>query len=180
MQNLNKEKFPDSTIQMMWLDHLPPHIRSVLTATEAFQVKTSLNDLALLADKMLEATPASPHIAAITSPAAAQQSSPPYPTSAPQPSPDTQYLISEIRRLSLEVAELRSRPREKYHSRRHQSRHRYQSRSRNTSQDRSRRTSPLPYCHYHRRYGMDARKCTQPCSFRPVSSSSPSPHTSEN
>ncbi|XP_063392189.1 uncharacterized protein LOC134677659 [Cydia fagiglandana] len=103
MKTLNKEKFPESTIQMMWLDHLPPHVRSVLTVSEAFKIKTTLEDLALLADKMLEHTPtsASHQIAAVSTPASV------LPASLPTPPPstsalDTQYLIGEIRRLSLE------------------------------------------------------------------------------
>ncbi|XP_063369336.1 retrovirus-related Pol polyprotein from transposon 412 [Cydia amplana] len=104
MKTLNKEKFPETTIQMMWLDHLPPHIRSVLTVSEAFKIKTTLEDLALLADKMLEHTLTSSHqIAAVSSPAVLPPSLLPPPP--PQPSTsalDTQYLIGEIRRLSLE------------------------------------------------------------------------------
>lgn len=179
MQTLNKDKFPETTIQMMWLDHLPPHVRSVLTVSEAFQIKTTLEDLALLADKMMEHTPSSSNqIAAVAPPAVIPPSLPP---PLPQPTAsalDTQYLIGEIRRLSLEVAELRSRPRENYNQRYSRSSRRFPSRTRNNSQSqdrrpRSPRNSPLPYCHYHRRFGMDAQKCAQPCSFKPIPPSSP-------
>jgi hypothetical protein len=174
MKTLNKEKFPETTIQMMWLDHLPAHVRSVLTVSEAFKIKTTLEDLALLADKMMEHTPttSSHQIAAVASASVLPQPSPP-----PLPSTstlDTQYLIGEIRRLSLEVAELRSRPRENYNNQRYsRSPRRFPSRSRNYSQSqdrspRSRRNSPMPYCHYHRRFGMDAQKCAQPCNFKPI------------
>ncbi|XP_063628188.1 uncharacterized protein LOC134799678 [Cydia splendana] len=179
MKTLNKEKFPETTIQMMWLDHLPPHVRSVLTVSEAFKIKTTLEDLALLADKMLEHTPtsASHQIAAVSTPAVLPPSLPTPPSTSAL---DAQYLIGEIRRLSLEVAELRSRPRENCNQRYSRSHRRFPSRPRNQSQDRSprsRRSSPMPYCHYHRRFGMDAQKCAQPCSFKPIPAT---PSTAEN
>lgn len=181
MQNLNREKFPESTIQMMWLDHLPPHVRSVLTVSEAFKIKTTLDDLALLADKMMEHTPSS-HVAAISSPIPSTSTYPPpllppsQSTYQQHPHLDTQYLIGEIRRLSLEVAELRSRPRENNDRRNSRFRRRFPSHSRprsaSQSQDRSRNNSPMPYCYYHRRFGMDANKCTPPCNFKPINTPS--------
>ncbi|XP_073959809.1 uncharacterized protein [Choristoneura fumiferana] len=169
MQQLNKDKFPESTIKMMWLEHLPPHIRSVLAVSEAFKMKTTLEDLALLADKMMEVHTSSQDIAAISTPTAPLPPPPPPPAQPyyqQQPAIDTQFLVSEIRRLSLEVAELRARPQDNQHSSR--PRRRFQSRSRNASQNRSRPNSPMPYCYYHRRYGMDAKKCQSPCSFKPI------------
>lgn len=167
MQQLNKDKFPESTIKMMWLEHLPPHIRSVLAVSEAFKIQTTLEDLALLADKMMEVHTSSQDIAAISTPAAPlpppRQAQPFYPQ---QPTLDTQFLVSEIRRLTLEVAELRSRPQDNFRDSR--SRRRFQSRPRSASQNRSRQNSPFPFCYYHRRYGMDAKKCQQPCSFKPI------------
>ncbi|XP_045516862.1 uncharacterized protein LOC123709514 [Pieris brassicae] len=175
MKQLNKDKFPESTIKMMLLEHLPPHIRSVLAVSEAFKIKTTLDDLTLLADKMMEVHTPSQHIAAVATPFT-PVASPPIPE---QPTIDT--LIGEIRRLSLEVAELRVQPRDNYRNSR--SRHHLQSRSRNAStkrnenrresqmEDRSRKKSPMPYCYYHHRYGMDAKKCAPPCSFKPINQS---------
>ncbi|XP_045518570.1 uncharacterized protein LOC123710599 [Pieris brassicae] len=175
MKQLNKDKFPESTIKMMWLEHLPPHIRSVLAVSEAFKIKTTLDNLTLLADKMMEVHTPSQHIAAVATPFTPVAS----PPILEQPTIDT--LIGEIRRLSLEVAELRVQPRDNYRNSR--SRYHLQSRSRNAStkrnenrresqmEDRSRKKSPMPYCYYHHRYGMDAKKYTPPCSFKPINQS---------
>ncbi|XP_022126093.2 uncharacterized protein LOC111000815, partial [Pieris rapae] len=104
MKQLNKDKFPESTIKMMWLEHLPPHIRSVLAVSEAFKIKTTLDDLTLLADKMMEVHTPSHHIAAVATPLVPASPIPPVqPHYQQQPTIDT--LIGEIRRLSLEVAE---------------------------------------------------------------------------
>lgn len=173
MQQLNKDKFPESTIKMMWLEHLPPHVQSVLAVSETFQSKTTLEDLALLADKMMEVhTSSSQHIAAIATRTAVVTPAAPAPVSPimlpqfPAPATETQILIGEIRKLSLEVAELRSRPQNNQHSSR--PRRRFQSRPRDASKSRNRNNSPMPYCYYHHKYGMDAKKCTQPCSFKPI------------
>ncbi|XP_073961789.1 uncharacterized protein [Choristoneura fumiferana] len=168
MQQLNKDKFPESTIKMMWLEHLPPHVQSVLAVSEAFQSKTTLEDLALLADKMMEVHTSSQHIAAVATPIVPPPPPAIIPPPFPAPAADTQFLIAEIRRLSLEVAELRSRPYNNQHQHTSRPRRRFQSRPRNASQSRSRKNSPMPYCFYHHRYGMDAKKCTPPCSFKPI------------
>lgn len=149
MRNLARDKVPDSTLQLLWTTHLPSHVSSVLAVSESFSSKTKLDDLALLADKMMERTAqvsaVSTTPAAIPSPAAMTSH------------PDTQFLVNEIRKLSLEIAELKSRP--QYENRRW-NRQRSSSRSRSHSRK-------AQFCYYHRRFGDDARKCDPPCTYKP-------------
>lgn len=176
MRDLARDKFTDDTIRIMWMNHLPAHIRSVLIVSETFNNKASLDELAALADKMLEESPqiaaiSTPHFAAPQIAAVSTQHFAAQPASSQASNVDTQFLINEIRRLSLEVAELRSRPqRNDNYNRSMNNRTRFRSRSRNGSQtqDRSRKNSPMPYCYYHHRFGMDAKKCSPPCSFKTI------------
>lgn len=160
MKDLARDRIPDATLRIMWTNHLPSHIRSVLAVSESFSTKTALEELALLADKMMEQHR---EVSAICP----SQPTPPPPSS--QPAADTQFLINEIRRLSLEIAELRSRPPQNNYYRRN----RYSSQDRNlfnrsSSRNQSRSNSPSasPHCYYHQRFGAQARKCTTPCTFK--------------
>lgn len=180
MRNLALDRVPDSTLKLMWMNHLPPSVRSVLVVSDSINKETKLDDLALLADKMME------HHQEATVMSVASSSS----RTTPQPPhADMQYLVEEIRKLSVEVGELKSSQRNHAnHSpprrsgyyreqrarsgdsprrRRDHSPHprRYYSRDRSASSH-SRAFSPSPYCYYHRRFGKDAYRCTTPCTFR--------------
>lgn len=158
MRNLARDKVPDSTLRLMWTNHLPPHIRSVLAVSESFNTKTTLEELALLADKMVEQT-TSPEVSAIHQPTS--------PSSSSAPHADTHYLIDEIRKLSLEIAELKSRPPHyNYHNNYNHRRNNYQSHYRQRSTSRNRDSSPSPVCYYHQRFKAQARNCTPPCTFK--------------
>lgn len=163
MRNLARDKVPDSTLRLMWMNHLPPHVRSVLVVSDTISKTAALDELALLADKMLEQNH---EVSAVSS-------------AAPMPLADASsshqcanqsHLVEEIRKLTLEVAELRS---SRYNNYRpapfNRSRRRFSSRERHRAPSRShsrgRRESPSPHCHYHRRFGKDARRCTTPCTF---------------
>ncbi|KAJ8713198.1 hypothetical protein PYW07_017468 [Mythimna separata] len=155
MRNLATDKIPESTLRLMWTNHLPPHVRSVLAVSETFSTKTALDELALLADKIMEQTAAT-EVAAVHAPP---------PPAAPSTSlADTQYLINEIRKLSLEIAELKTS--RNYYNNNNYRRSRHPSRHRSTSRSRNRETSPSPFCYYHRRFKEQARRCTSPCSFK--------------
>lgn len=151
MRDLARDRIPDNTLRLMWTNHLPSHVRSVLAVSDSFSTKTALEELALLADKMMEQHR---EVASVS-------------VSSPQPAAstsDTQYLISEIRKLSIEIAELKANP-----SQFNYRRNRYPSPGRNSSRfrsaSRSRDRSPSSHCYYHRRFGTRAMKCTSPCTF---------------
>lgn len=166
MKNLARDKVSDQTLRLMWMKHLPAHVKSVLAVSDKISTQTDLNDLALLADKMIEQ---SREISAVTT----------TPNVGDRHTSDTQYLIAEIRKLSLEIAELKTqnhrnnnwRGRNHYRGRnrsysRTQSRGNSPSYSHNRSPSHSRTGSPSPYCFYHRKFGANARHCTTPCSFK--------------
>ncbi|CAG9585472.1 unnamed protein product [Danaus chrysippus] len=56
MRNLARDKISDSTLRMMWTKLLPAHVRSVLAVSKQFSFQTTLEELAMLADKMIEQT----------------------------------------------------------------------------------------------------------------------------
>lgn len=170
MRDLAREKVPESTLRLMWMNHLPAHVRSVLVVSDTISKTAALDELALLADKMLEQTQEVNAVSLQPSPPPSSQQSQPQ-------SQDTHLLIEEIRRLSLEIAELRSRPpyrhsNSPYGRRPQRSRsnarspsHAYArspSRSRNYHQAEQ---PPHTYCFYHHRFGRRARKCETPCTF---------------
>lgn len=153
MRTLARDKVPDSTLRLMWTSHLPPHVRSVLVVSETFSTQTKLDELALLADQMMENSNCS-QVSTI------QGTSP--------KTNDTQFLVEEIRRLSFEVAALKASQETtsyQYNTQNHHHRRSPYRRNRSTSRSRS-SSRNSPYCYYHRRFGHEARKCTSPCSFK--------------
>ncbi|CAH2098505.1 unnamed protein product [Euphydryas editha] len=115
MRDLARDRISDATLRILWTNHLPPHIRSVRAVSDSFSTKAALEELALLADKMLEQHR---EVAAVSTTLPPQ-------TSASQ-IVDTQFLINEIRKLSIEIVKLKARPS-------HQNFRRNRSRSRNNN-----------------------------------------------
>ena len=129
-------------LRELFLQRLPSNVRMVLACSDTAM---SLTALAAMADKVIEV--ATPSVAAI-----AQQ----------QPDPDLRQLREEVSKLTDLVAAL--------------SHHR---RPRTRSRSRSRAPSPAPasqqqeqdisvsgsLCWYHHRFGKDARKCQEPCTW---------------
>ncbi|KAI5636736.1 hypothetical protein NE865_10562 [Phthorimaea operculella] len=98
MRELGHNRMPDSGLKLMWMNQLPAQVRAVLSVSS----DSSLDNLAVMADKMLEHTgPAT--IAAVSSPACTPGSSK---QSSSQES-IIEALSKQIDRLSFEVAELR-------------------------------------------------------------------------
>ena len=135
MQQLLGEKATTtdgSIIKELFMQRLPTNVRMVLAAASD---KTSLEELATLADKVMEV--AIPSIATVTG--------------ASQSTSEVEQLRAECDRLQRQVSALQAAtgPR------------RRRSRSRNNGQQRS--PSQPGVCWYHRRFGDAARKCTLPC-----------------
>ncbi|GFU74293.1 transposon Tf2-6 polyprotein [Trichonephila clavipes] len=155
-------------VDMWWLQRMPPHIETVLSASSE-----PLDKLAIIADKVSEVVGASSTIcAATTVPPPSQLSS-----RSAQPTMDS--LARQIQELSLQVAELTRERNFSRHQRYTYDRRRSHSRSRSVN-----RGSGI--CYYHRRYKEQARKCVSTCAFvqkKRVSSviagmAEPSKHTS--
>ena len=147
MQQLLGDKagaMDSSVLRELFLQRLPANVRMVLASSPG---TTNLENLAQLADKIVEV--AAPAVSAVSA----------------------THLSDEFERLRAEVTSLRkvveSLPKTTANKRDHpQSRPRGHSRS----QSRGRSPSPhpateVPICWYHRRFGDEARKCTQPCSY---------------
>lgn len=147
MRDLARKKIPDETLKLMWMNLLPTHIRSMLIVSETCKSQADLSDLAALADRMVET---SQEVATVSK----------QPSSTPS---DTQILLEEVKKLSLEVAAIRStQGNRQYYQRRGRT---YPSRPNTGNASYPRSNSPSPYCYYHRRFGKYARCCTSPCSF---------------
>ncbi|XP_026331676.1 uncharacterized protein LOC113239027 [Hyposmocoma kahamanoa] len=170
MRNLPRDKVPDPTLRIMWMNHLPPHIRSVLVVSDTISKTAALDELALLADKMLEQQREISVVSTSSSPTTLASSSKHQKT-------EYQFLVEEIKKLSFEVAELKSSAQHDFRERppashydRFRPRRRYTARRRDTtppsrSHSRGQSLSPSPYCYYHKRFGSDARRCTLPCTY---------------
>ncbi|GFV54637.1 uncharacterized protein TNCV_3843591 [Trichonephila clavipes] len=147
MKELSNGQLQDDFLQSLWLQRMPPHIQTVLSASSE-----SLDKLAIIADKVSEVVGASSTIcAAKTVPPPSQSSS-----CSAQPTMDS--LARQIQELSLQVAELTRERNSSRHQRYSSDRRRSYSRSRSVN-----RGSGI--CYYHRRYKEQARKCVSLCAF---------------
>lgn len=192
MQNLSGDHLSEATLRSKWLMQLPSNVSSVLALSE----KASLQEIALMADKMMEQQ--TRHELSEIQPKAPSQAvhvplqdvhavTQPYP-SLPTSSSASKHrtLEDKIDMLTDAIAHLVAA---QAHNQRGRSPHRNwrgrrdrsggRSRTRSQSQKRDlclhRSVTPMnsPYCYYHTKFGQDAYKCTQPCTF--MSQSSPPP-----
>ncbi|GFW62939.1 retrovirus-related Pol polyprotein from transposon 17.6 [Trichonephila clavipes] len=168
MKELSNGQLQDDFLQSLWLQRMPPHIQTVLSASSE-----PLDKLAIIADKVSEVVGASLTICA------AKSVPPPSQSSSCNAQPTMDSLARQIQELSLQVAELTRERNSSRHQRYSSDRRRSHSRSRSVN-----RGSGI--CYYHRRYKEQARKCVSPCAFvqkKRVSSviagmAEPSKHTS--
>ncbi|CAH8487284.1 unnamed protein product [Schistosoma bovis] len=138
-------KLDEALLKQMWSQRLPYSVRQILSVSGA---SVSLDDLADMADRMIEIYPDSRGIYAVQ----------PASKDAMNPTLDMQHQIAHLTRqlasLQATISTIRSRcPR---------------SRSRRRSLSRHRHWSPkraAGMCWYHSNYGEKARRCTKPCSF---------------
>ncbi|GFW82504.1 hypothetical protein TNCV_1793971 [Trichonephila clavipes] len=167
MKELSNGQLQDDFLQSLWLQRMPPHIQTVLSASSE-----PLDKLAIIADKVSEVVGASSTICAV------KTVPPPSQSSSCNAQPTMDSLARQIQELSLQVAELTRERNSSRHQRYSSDRRRSHSRSRSVN-----RGSGI--CYYHRRYKEQARKCVSPCAFvqKRVSSviagmAEPSKHTS--
>ncbi|GFW57211.1 hypothetical protein TNCV_541271 [Trichonephila clavipes] len=147
MKELSNGQLQDDFLQSLWLQRMPPHIQTVLSASSE-----PLDKLAIIADKVSEVVGSSSTICAATTVPPPSQSS----SCSVQPTMDS--LARQIQELSLKVAELTRERNSSRHQRYSSDRRRSHSRSRSVN-----RGSGI--CYYHRRYKERARKCVSPCAF---------------
>ena len=151
-------------LRTLFLQRLPQSTRAALSLlSEA----TPLGELAEAADRFLEASRPTGTVAAVS---AAVAGPPPLPTpaagaetnNAPGLADAIQGLVAVINRLEttnrrLEEAVFDRRPRSATPGR--------ESRASSASRTRRSRPADTGYCWYHRRFGAQARKCVEPCSW---------------
>ncbi|GFW71679.1 uncharacterized protein TNCV_2548901 [Trichonephila clavipes] len=147
MKELSNGQLQDDFLQSLWLQRMPPHIQTVLSASSE-----PLDKLAIIADKVSEVVGASSTICA------AKTVPPPSQSSSCNAQPTMDSLARQIQELSLQVAELTRERNSSRHQRYSSDRRRSHSRSRSVN-----RGSGI--CYYHRRYKKQARKCVSPCAF---------------
>ncbi|GFX99022.1 uncharacterized protein TNCV_4301971 [Trichonephila clavipes] len=147
MKELSNDQLQDDFLQSLWLQRMPPHIQTLLSASSE-----PLDKLAIIADKFFEVVGASSTICAATTVPPPSQSS----SCSAQPTMDS--LARQIQELSLQVNELTKE--------RNSSRHQQYSSDHRRSHSRSRSVNrESGICYYHRRYKEQARKCVSPCAF---------------
>ncbi|KAI5637338.1 hypothetical protein NE865_09907 [Phthorimaea operculella] len=143
MKTLAGTAVTGETLLVLWQNHLPVSVRTVLAAS-------SLKDsekLAAVADKVME-TSRPVDVAAISG-------------------QDGNSLAAAIEKLTLEVAELhRGRPRQRRDGSSSGNAYRYHSQSRSKSRRRVWQQSEGGPCFFHFRFRERARKCRDPCSWK--------------
>ena len=156
LRALNDGNCTDNIIRSVFLEQMPSNIRAILTIANV----ENLQELANLADKISEAAQplnyqvaaasSSPNIVANTS--AVSVPVDPFASLA-------DILTKQFDRLSNEIRNLKAYPQ-----------HRGRTNSRNFQRNnRSRSRSSHGRCYYHHRFGKNANKCSQPCSWKVAS-----------
>lgn len=164
MRDLARDKIPDDTLRVLWQGHLPSTLRAVLVVSET----KDLDNLAVIADNVAEATK-NTSVAAI----------------AQEPRGQTKE-ASDIASISAELAKINARltHMERSRSRERQPSSRFRRYSRGRSRSRARNPqSPNWLCDYHFRYRQRAHRCVPPCAWNSkdnVGVDNKSPTKSEN
>lgn len=170
MQNLAGDHLSTVTLRGMWLNQLPDYISSIIAISE----KTSLSEVALMADKMMDQHSQREISAIRQSPRQSISSQPEACAIDYQQASSSKYarsLEDKIDKLTEAIAQLvtsnnNQRGRSPYRNwNQRQNRQASRSNNRNQSAYRSRTPSNSPYCYYHRRFGPRAKKCAENCTF---------------
>ena len=153
LRALNNGSCSDTVIKSVFLEQMPSNIRAILAMSNV----EDLQELANLADKVSEA--AQPFDYRVASASAGQSA--PFGTAPVSAQLDplsslTEILIKQFEKLSDEIKNIKSSSQSRGRSNSRTFRRRSRSRSNNTSSR----------CFYHQRFGKNAKKCTQPCSWR--------------
>lgn len=167
LRDLGGNEVTDSLLRTLWMGRLPQHIQAIV----ASQPETSLDAAAVLADRVLEVVPAG-QVSEVRS----QQSSSPTLNASASGSGDLASLCLLVTNMQLQLNELQKQNYVAHNSNNTNKNNRnYNRRSRSYSRARSqsRGGNNAPdidgketFCYYHRRFGTNARRCRDPCSFQ--------------
>ena len=170
-QLLGDRPLEDGILRQLFLQRLPTNVQLILASTSD---TVSTDDLASLADKILEVAPPQHSIAAITAKPAQNVAT----TTATTTKNEIQDLRNQLATLTTQlqsvVNQLQISPPQS------RSRGRSPTPARSPSRPRSGATPSTihAYCWYHFRFGASARKCNPPCAF--TTSATPTSQNQEN
>lgn len=153
LQQLAGPTVPTEFIRSIWSSRLPPNLQTIA----AMQANSSLEEVAELVDRINDIVPVSMQVAATGQPAPGQVAST-QPSTADQQGSTVEALTQAVAALTRKVEVMSAQLR---HTSRSRSRGRYRH---NRNRSRSRQGNHQ-YCFYHNRFGDNARKCTQPCTY---------------
>ncbi|CAK9827621.1 hypothetical protein ANTRET_LOCUS5302 [Anthophora retusa] len=146
-------------LRTLWLGRLPSSVQAIL----ATQQGTALDKVAELADAIVDTMPGRPAIAETTRPVPATPSSPTDLLTERM----MQMLIAmqeQTETMKVQIAELRSSRRDQPFG----NQHRRRSVTRRRSNSRRRDHSASGMCWYHAKFGRNAHRCIQPCTYSPA------------
>lgn len=140
LKNLAGPGVPDEFIRSVWSSRLPSNVQTIVASQAA---KSTLKELAELADQIMDVVTSTPQVAAASS-------HPGTPESA-----QIAALTRQVEVLSAKLDRM-SRPRQRETSRR---------RGRSASTRSLSSYKKFPNCWYHNKFGSKAHKCVQPCDY---------------
>lgn len=154
MRELSNNALNDDALKTLWIERLPEQIRPVISIADG-----DLNKIAAMADKMLEITTFK-QINEIHAPS----------QSTSYHSSDVSHQISS---LTHQIEEL-TKKFSQFSSNRGRSQNRDKTHNSNSNKNGNRQRSSSrshpndsPYCFYHYKFGALARKCVEPCKYKP-------------
>lgn len=163
MKTLASDNVSETALRILWTSHLPPSVRTVVAASDIMMESINLNDIALMADKILEQS--RKDICVISTPPAAQPST----STAHRETSPQQTLEDKLDHLVREVAELKVQNKQYRRGQRPVSQYNA-SYARPNFRARTGFCQPeylsSGICYYHRRFGDSAFKCTIPCNYK--------------
>lgn len=177
LKNLAGNTASDEMIRALWLKGLPGELQMLLASQE----KNPLEEVAILADGILDMQPLSSRIfnaapMSINEAAAAPHTTAyatPYAQTRPQPNSLVDLFRQTLEPLTQQIAALSTRVSRQEHQQSNNSGGHGRSRGRSRSRGRQ-NTTPSGnnnkpeddgVCWYHRRHGDNAEKCTRPCAY---------------
>ncbi|XP_063623100.1 uncharacterized protein LOC134795199 [Cydia splendana] len=161
MKTLAGSNISETALRILWSNHLPLSVRAVVVSSDTIMKDINLNDIALMADKILEQT--RKEISAIS----AQPSTSTTSSEALSPQKTLEdkldYLVREVAEIKIQQKQYR---RNTYSAPQFNASRFNRPYSRTRSNFQNLQPSSSDICFYHRRFGDSAYKCTIPCNFK--------------
>lgn len=155
MRELAKNKLEDEVVLVLWQDHLPAAVRTVLAAKETRE----LDILADVADKAMDSL--SPiFVDEITNRPSSSR-----PTAGTDSICTVDMLRKEIAKLHLKMDKMGGERRQRFSRSKSRSRNQRSRAGTPASRNRASR-NPNWMCFYHYRFKENAKKCVQPCNWQ--------------